>query len=43
MDDQGAAVLGAVAGAHHVNALAEAYGVSVILHRSLCTEVVAVG
>ena len=31
-DGQEAAVLGAVSGAHHVHALAEAYGVTVILH-----------
>ena len=36
--DQGAAVLGAVAGAHHVNTLAEAYGVSVILHTDHCAR-----
>ena len=30
MDAQQSAVLGAIAGAHHVNTLAEAYGVSVI-------------
>ena len=38
LDDQGAAVLGAVAGAHHVNTLAEAYGVSVILHTDHCAR-----
>ena len=31
-DGQKAAILGGIAGAHHVNTLAEAYGVSVILH-----------
>ena len=32
------AVLGAVAGAHHVRTLAEAYGVSVILHTDHCAR-----
>lgn len=31
-DDQAAAIAGGIAGAHHVHQLAEAYGVSVILH-----------
>ena len=38
MDHQGAAVLGAVAGAHHVHTMAEAYGVSVILHTDHCAR-----
>lgn len=36
--DQQSAVLGAVAGAHHVRTLAEAYGVSVILHTDHCAR-----
>jgi len=38
MDNQGNAVLGAIAGAHHVHQLAEAYGVSVILHTDHCAR-----
>ena len=38
MDGQQAAVLGSVAGAHHINTLAEAYGVSVILHTDHCAR-----
>ena len=38
MDAQQSAVLGAIAGAHHVNTLAEAYGVSVILHTDHCAR-----
>ena len=38
MDHQGAAVLGAVAGAHHVHTMAEAYGVTVILHTDHCAR-----
>lgn len=36
--DQQSAVLGGVAGAHHVHTLAEAYGVSVILHTDHCAR-----
>ena len=32
LEGQEAAILGSVAGAHHIHALAEAYGVPVILH-----------
>ena len=38
LENQKAAVLGAVAGAHHVRTLAEAYGVSVILHTDHCAR-----
>lgn len=38
LDDQQAAVLGSVAGAHHVRTLAEAYGVPVILHTDHCAR-----
>ncbi len=38
LDDHRAAVLGSVAGAHHVRTLAEAYGVSVILHTDHCAR-----
>ena len=38
LPNEGAAVLGAVAGAHHVRTLAEAYGVSVILHTDHCAR-----
>lgn len=38
LDNQQSAVLGAVAGAHHVHQLAEAYGVSVILHTDHCAR-----
>ena len=38
LDDQQAAVLGSVAGAHHVHTLAEAYGVPVILHTDHCAR-----
>jgi fructose-bisphosphate aldolase class II len=37
-DDQSAAVLGAVSGAHHVHQLAEKYGVTVILHTDHCAK-----
>ena len=43
LDGQESAVLGAIAGAHHVKTLAEAYGVSVILHTDHCAKVVALG
>ena len=43
LDGQESAVLGAIAGAHHVKTLAEAYGVSVILHTDHCAEIVALG
>lgn len=36
--DQQAAILGGIAGAMHVHALAEAYGVSVILHTDHCAK-----
>ena len=36
--DHRASVLGAVAGAHHVRTLAEAYGVPVILHTDHCAK-----
>ena len=38
LDQEKAAVLGAVAGAHHVRTVAEAYGVSVILHTDHCAR-----
>ena len=37
-DGQKAAVLGAVAGAHHVRLMAEHYGVPVILHSDHCAK-----
>jgi len=37
-ENQQSAILGAVAGAKHVHALAEAYGVSVILHTDHCAK-----
>ncbi len=38
MPSQGAAVLGAISGAHHVHLLAEAYGVTVIMHTDHCAK-----
>ena len=38
LDNQQSAVLGAIAGAHHVHTMAEAYGVSVILHTDHCAR-----
>ena len=38
LDQERSAVLGAVAGAHHVRTMAEAYGVSVILHTDHCAR-----
>ena len=38
LDNQQSAVLGAIAGAHHVHTIAEAYGVSVILHTDHCAR-----
>ncbi|MDA7742978.1 class II fructose-bisphosphate aldolase [Flavobacteriales bacterium] len=38
MDDQQNAILGSIAGAHHVHTLAEAYGVPVILHTDHCSR-----
>lgn len=38
LENQQNAVLGAIAGAHHVHQLAEAYGVSVILHTDHCAR-----
>ncbi|MGB1481652.1 MAG: class II fructose-bisphosphate aldolase [Flavobacteriales bacterium] len=38
LEQEKAAVLGAVAGAHHVRTIAEAYGVSVILHTDHCAR-----
>jgi len=38
LSQEKAAVLGAVAGAHHVRTVAEAYGVSVILHTDHCAR-----
>jgi fructose-bisphosphate aldolase class II len=35
---KGPQVLGAVAGAHHVHTMAEAYGVTVILHTDHCAR-----
>ncbi len=37
-DGQRAAVLGAVAGAHHVRMMAEHYGVPVVLHSDHCAK-----
>ena len=37
-EDQKAAIAGGVAGAHHVRAMAEAYGVPVILHTDHCAK-----
>ena len=37
-DGQQAAILGGVAGAHHVHTLAEAYGVTVVLHTDHCAK-----
>jgi len=37
-DDQKAAILGCVSGAHHIHNLAEAYGVPVILHTDHCAK-----
>ena len=37
-ENQNAAVLGAISGAHHVHAMAEAYGVTVILHTDHCAK-----
>ncbi|MDM1397330.1 class II fructose-bisphosphate aldolase [Myroides odoratimimus] len=37
-DNQKSAIIGAVAGAKHVHALAEAYGVAVILHTDHCAK-----
>jgi fructose-bisphosphate aldolase class II len=37
-DNQQAAVLGSVSGAHHIHLLAEAYGVPVILHTDHCAK-----
>tara|TARA_B100000989_G_scaffold36812_1_gene23375 strand:- start:8730 stop:9806 length:1077 start_codon:yes stop_codon:yes gene_type:complete len=38
LEAQESAVLGAVSGAHHINTLAKAYGVSVILHTDHCAR-----
>ncbi len=38
LPNQGAAVLGAISGARHVHLLAEAYGVTVILHTDHCAK-----
>ena len=38
LDNQGHAVLGSIAGAHHVHHMAEAYGVSVVLHTDHCAR-----
>ena len=38
LDNQKSAVLGAIAGAHHVHTMAEAYGVSVILDTDHCAR-----
>ena len=38
LDNQEHAILGSVAGAHHVNTLAKAYGVPVILHTDHCAR-----
>ena len=38
MENQEHAVLGSVAGAHHVDTLAKAYGVPVILHTDHCVR-----
>ena len=37
-EDQKGAILGSIAGAHHVRALAEAYGATVILHTDHCAK-----
>jgi len=37
-DNEQAAILGAVSGAHHIHMLAEAYGVTVILHTDHCAK-----
>ena len=37
-EDQKAAINGSIAGAHHVNTMAKAYGVSVILHTDHCAK-----
>ncbi|MDG1260762.1 MAG: class II fructose-bisphosphate aldolase [Flavobacteriales bacterium] len=37
-DGQEAAILGSVAGAHHIHVMAEAYGVPVILHTDHCAK-----
>ena len=37
-EDQNAAIAGGIAGAHHVRAMAEAYGVPVILHTDHCAK-----
>ena len=38
LDNQEHAILGSVAGAHHINTLAKAYGVPVILHTDHCAR-----
>ena len=38
LNNQQSAVLGAIAGAHHVHTMAEAYGVSVVLHTDHCAR-----
>lgn len=38
LENQESAILGSVAGAHHINTLAEAYGVPVILHTDHCAR-----
>ena len=38
LDNQKSAVLGAIAGSHHVHTMAKAYGVSVILHTDHCAR-----
>ena len=38
LEGQEAAILGSIAGAHHINTLAEAYGVPVILHTDHCAK-----
>jgi len=38
MGNQGAAVLGAISGAHHVHMMAEAYGVTVLMHTDHCAK-----
>ncbi len=37
-DNQKASIIGAISGAHHVHALAEAYGVTVVLHTDHCAK-----
>lgn len=37
-EGQGAAILGAISGAHHVHQMAEHYGVPVILHTDHCAK-----